>query len=47
MRTMSLFGSQDSNGSVSPKGMFDGNFQNTGMVYVSLDALINLTISDG
>jgi len=47
MRTMSLFESGDSDGTVSLKGMFDGKYPNTSIREVSLDALMDLTIRGG
>ena len=47
MRTMSLYESGDSDGSVSLKGMFDGRFVNTPIKEISLDTLLDLTIRGG
>lgn len=47
MRTMSLFESKDSDGTVSLKGMFEGRFVNTPMKDVLLDTLLDLTIRGG
>ena len=47
MRTMSLFESKDSDGTVSLKGMFEGRFVNTPMKDVLLDTILNLTIRGG
>lgn len=47
MRTMSLFESGDSDGSVSLKNMFSGSFINTPMKDISLEALIGLTVRGG
>ena len=47
MRTMSLFESKNSDGTVSLKGLFDGNFANTHMKEVSLNTILDLTIRGG
>ena len=47
MRTMSLFESNDSDGTVSLKGLFDGEHINTPIKEISLDHLMNLTIRGG
>lgn len=47
MRTMSLFESKDSDGTVSLKKLFEGNFTNTPRKDVSLNMLIDLTIRGG
>ncbi len=47
MRTMSLFESKDSDGAVSLKDMFEGNFVNTPIKDISLDTLLNLTVRGG
>ena len=47
IRTMSLFESKDSDGSVSLNDMFSGRFVNTPIKEVSLDSLIDLTIRGG
>ncbi len=47
MRTMSLFESKDSDGTVSLKELFEGKFTNTPRKNTSLDTLIDLTIRGG
>ena len=47
MRTMSLFESNDSDGRVSLKGMFEGRYANTQIKVISLDTLVDLTIRGG
>ncbi len=47
MRTMSLFESKDSDGTVSLKGMFGGRFVNTPVKDVLLDTVLDLTVRGG
>ena len=47
MRTMSLFESGDSDGSVSLKGLFDGGFESTDIKQVGLEELIRLSMRGG
>lgn len=47
MRTMSLFESGDSDGSVSLRALFEGGFRNTPMSDPSMDRLIDLTMRGG
>ncbi|MBR2254439.1 MAG: ATP-binding protein [Candidatus Methanomethylophilaceae archaeon] len=47
MRTMSLYESKDSDGSVSLKDMFSGRFANTPIKETSLETIIGLTVRGG